>query len=129
MDNHTILVVDDSLTMRMMNQMLLTRASYEVLVAASGEEALEIVADQTPDLVLLDVVMPGLSGFETCAAMRALPSMAQTPILMLTTRSEPENVEKGYAAGASDYLTKPIDNDEIFTKLREHLAAAKQAAS
>lgn len=129
MDNQTILVVDDSLTMRMMNQMLLTRASYEVLVAASGEEALEIVADQVPDLVLLDVIMPGLNGFETCAAMRALPTMTDTPILMLTTRSEPENVEKGYAAGATDYLTKPIDNDEIFTKLRDHLADAKRSES
>jgi DNA-binding response OmpR family regulator len=113
-----ILIVDDSKTVRTLERTLLA-ASYEIVEAEDGEEALAKAVSERPDLILLDIVMPKLDGFETCKRLRALAETKTTPIIMVTTRGEPENVEAGYKLGCTDYVTKPISGAELLAKLRD----------
>jgi twitching motility two-component system response regulator PilG len=81
--------------------------------AATGEEALEKVAAHSYDFIFLDVVMPGIDGFETCAEMRKHPGLKKTPIIMLTSKTSPMDEVKGIMSGCSTYLTKPIEHEEF----------------
>jgi DNA-binding response OmpR family regulator len=123
-----ILLVDDSSTVLTMERMFLSDENYELLVAHDGEEAIAKAVTEKPDLILLDIVMPGIDGFETCRRLRAQDSTRDTPVIMVTTRGEPESIETGYAAGCNDYVTKPIDGLELLTKIRNCLAAAEKVA-
>ncbi len=115
-----ILVVDDSQVVLMKSRMILgTR--YEAVFATDGEEAVEKALEEDPDLILMDVVMPKMDGFEACRAIRANPDTNGIPIIMVTTRGEPVNVEMGYASGCNDYITKPIDGAELLRKLENLL--------
>jgi CheY-like chemotaxis protein len=116
-----ILIVDDSSTALMAVQMLLRRASYDVITARDGSEAVTKATRELPDLILMDVVMPNMTGIEACLALRAQVSTRFIPIILVTTRGEPDNVEKGYASGCNDYVTKPINGVELATKLRDQL--------
>ena len=117
-----VLVVDDSSTVLIMEEMLLRRR-YEVFKATGGAQALRIAAEQRPDLVLLDVVIPTMDGLETCRLLRSMEATKSTPIIMVTTRGEPKVVDSAYANGASDYVTKPIDQKELLRKIEQHLGA------
>jgi DNA-binding response OmpR family regulator len=128
MQRKKILVVDDSNTVILMVKTVLTNARYDVIVARDGEEALQKVAEVTPDLILLDVVMPKLGGFEACKRLRARKELEQTPIIMLTTRGEADNREQGYAAGCSDYMTKPFNGLELAERVRSFLTPLEQAS-
>jgi two-component system, OmpR family, alkaline phosphatase synthesis response regulator PhoP len=119
----TVLLADDSSTVLMMERMLLAREPYDLLIAKDGEEAYDLALSAKPDLIILDVVMPKLTGLEVCQKLREHDQMKATPILLVTSRGEPEHVEKGYAAGCSDYLTKPIDGVEFLAKIRDHLSS------
>ncbi len=118
-----ILVVDDSQTALMMQTMLLKRAGYEIVTARDGEEGVEKALTERPDLILLDVVMPRLSGLEALKRLRADATTRATPILLVTTRGELSSVEAGQEAGCTDYITKPIDGAEFLAKVKQHLGA------
>lgn len=117
-----ILLVDDSGTALMMEKMILSREPYELVTAADGEEAVEKALRERPDLILLDVVMPKMNGFEVCARLRQMDETRETPVIMVTTRGEAENVQRGFELGCTDYVTKPIDGLELVTKVRNCLA-------
>jgi CheY-like chemotaxis protein len=120
---HKILLVDDSKTVLLMEEALL-RLHAKILKAPGGPQALRIAAEERPDLILLDIVMPDMNGIETCRLLRGMEITKATPIIMVTTRSDPKSVESAYAAGATDYVTKPIDFQELRTKIERHLGAS-----
>ena len=116
-----ILLVDDSNTILMMERMLLTRGPYDLVTASDGDEAVEKALRERPDLILMDVVMPRMNGFEACRRIREQEDIATTPIIMVTTRGEVENIETGFESGANDYVTKPINGPELIAKLQNYL--------
>jgi DNA-binding response OmpR family regulator len=121
-----ILIVDDSATHRLwLEQMLASR--YDVDVAIDGEAGLSAAAAQHPDLILLDVVMPGLDGFSTCRELRLRAETRQTPVIMVTTKDEEIDVETGYSSGCTDYVYKPVDQLELLAKVESWLDAAGAA--
>jgi DNA-binding response OmpR family regulator len=121
MSRKKILLVDDSSTILMVEQMILTKGQYELLTARDGEEAIAKAATELPDLILMDVVMPGMSGFEACRRIRESDGTRNTPIIMVTTRGEAQSVEAGFDSGCNDYVTKPINGTELLAKLRNLL--------
>lgn len=117
-----ILLVDDSPVVRMAERLVLQGAAdYELIEANDGREAVEKALAEQPDLILLDIVMPHMSGFEVCEKLRSEPKTADLPIIMVTTRGEAEHVECGYQSGCNDYVTKPIDGTELLEKIRNLL--------
>jgi len=116
-----ILLVDDSKTALMLERMILKDEPYDLVVAMDGEQAVATALAENPDLILMDVVMPKMNGFEAVERLRAEQALQTTPIIMVTTRSESENVERGYLSGCTDYVTKPIDGVELITKIRNYL--------
>ncbi|WPL17068.1 Bacteriophytochrome cph2 [Thiorhodovibrio winogradskyi] len=117
-----VLVVDDDPFMRMIIRNSL-QGDIEVAEAASGEAALACLQSLMPDLVLLDVVMPGWDGFETCAALRAHPDWGQRPIIMLTSGADTASIERAHAAGATDFMTKPVHTALLHYRVRYLLRA------
>ena len=123
----TVLVVDDTLETLGFLTDTLDHAGYTVLVATDGESALRLVQQITPDLVLMDAVMPGLNGFETCRRMKRDRMLAHLPVIFMTGLTDTENVLEGLAAGGVDYVTKPLVVDELLARIRVHLANARVA--
>ena len=128
MERKTVLLADDSNTILMMEKMLLARENYNLVIAKDGQEAYDLALSEKPNLIVLDVVMPKLTGFEVCQKLRQQEQTRTTPILLMTTRGEEENVKKGYEAGCDDYLTKPINAAEFLAKLRLHLLGNAEAS-
>src|SRR6187549_2463615 len=124
----TLLVVDDTPETLGFLTDTLDIAGFTVLIATDGESALRLIEQITPDLVLMDALMPGLNGFETCRRMKRDKAMAHLPVIFMTGLSETENVLEGLAAGGVDYVTKPIVIDELLARIRVHLANARVAA-
>lgn len=116
-----ILLVDDSPTAILWQRLILEDDKYDILVAADGEEGVRVAKAERPDLVLLDVVMPRMSGFETLRQLRAEATLHGMPILMVTTRGEMDNVMEGFESGCNEYITKPVDRAELLTKVRSYL--------
>ena len=116
-----ILLVDDSATTHMWIRMILSKTAYELVSARDGEEGVRMAVSERPDLILMDVVMPRMNGFEATRALRRYPEMHDVPVIMVTTRSEAKNVEQGFESGCSDYVTKPIDGLELVAKVRNFL--------
>lgn len=116
-----ILLVDDSNTVLMMERMILGRCGYELITASDGEEALARAQADGPDLILMDVVMPRMGGLEAVQRLHADESTAAIPVIMVTTRSEMQNVETAFENGCSEYVTKPINGLELVTKIRSFL--------
>jgi DNA-binding response OmpR family regulator len=102
---------------------ILKKEHYTLVTANDGQQAVEMAATERPDLILMDVVMPRMNGFEALRQLRAQAETRATPVILVTTRGEPANVEEGYQAGCSDYLTKPIDPEELLAKVRSCLLA------
>ena len=117
----TVLVVDDVPANLSVLLDLLTGAGFAVLVADSGERALLQVGHRRPDLILLDAMMPGLDGFETCRRLRAAPATRDTPVLFMTALTDTAARLAGFAAGAADYISKPFEPEEVLARLRVHL--------
>ena len=122
--NKTILVADDEPNIVISLEYLLKREGYTVLVAHDGQEALEAIATQRPDLVLLDVMMPVKTGFEVCQEVRASDTLQHTKILMLTAKGRDTEVAKGLAIGADAYVTKPFSTKELVAKVKSMLGVA-----
>lgn len=121
-----ILIVDDSSTTLLMEEMLLKKyTNFEVVQARNGQEALEKALIEQPNLILMDVIMPKMDGFTACREMRKRAELRETPIILVTSRGEPQNVEMGFESGCSDYLTKPIESQELLQMVNGYLAAEK----
>jgi CheY-like chemotaxis protein len=116
-----ILVVDDSRTALFMVTTLLRKERYDLVTACDGEQALEMAAAERPDLILMDVIMPRKTGFEACRELKRREDTRAIPVILVTTRGEGENVEEGFASGCNDYVTKPINAQELLTKVRDHI--------
>jgi len=116
-----VLVVDDTPANVSLMLDALTGAGYDLLVAENGRSALELLEHNPPDLILLDVVMPGLGGFETCARLKADPRWRELPVLFMTALHDPEEKVRAFAAGAVDYITKPVYPPEVLARVATHL--------
>lgn len=110
---HHALIIDDSAAIRKQLELELRDAGITSDFAASGEEALEKTANNQYDLVFLDIIMPGIDGYETCKAMRSTPEYKKTPIIMLSGKTSPLDEVQGVIAGATTYLTKPVKSDKL----------------
>jgi len=124
-----VLLVDDSPEALGFLTEALEQAGYSVLISTSGQGALGIVERITPDLILLDAMMPGMDGFETCRRLKANPAAAQTPVVFMTGLTETGHIVHALESGGVDYLTKPINIDELRARIRVHLANARSAQS
>ena len=119
----TILIADDEPNILLSLEFLMQREGYRVLVARDGQQALDTILQQRPDLVLLDVMMPFKSGFDVCQAVREHDELAGIRILMLTAKGRDTDMAKGLALGADDYMTKPFSTRELVDKVRGLLGA------
>ncbi len=116
-----VLIADDEPNIVISLEFLLRREGFEVLVAVDGEEALAKARAEKPDLVLLDVMMPKMNGFDVCQALRADPELAGMRVLMLTAKGRDTEVSKGLGLGADAYVTKPFSTKELVTQIRSLL--------
>jgi DNA-binding response OmpR family regulator len=123
--NERILIVDDDPLIVRLVRANLDRAGYRVLTAADGEEALEVVAAELPDLVILDLMLPRLDGFEVCRRIR---EFSLVPVVMLTARGEQVDKLRGFEMGADDYLTKPFAPAELLARVQAVLRRSQQGA-
>ncbi|MHB1373293.1 MAG: response regulator transcription factor [Thauera sp.] len=119
--NKKVLIADDEQNIVISLEFLMKREGFEVLVANDGEEAIQRIRAEQPDLVLLDVMMPKKSGFEVCQEVKADPALGAVRILMLTAKGRDTEVAKGLALGADAYMTKPFSTRELVDKVRSLL--------
>ncbi|ELS33042.1 MULTISPECIES: sensor histidine kinase [Pseudanabaena] len=119
--NTLILIVDDTPTNLDVISEALSDAGYDVAIATSGERALHQVERKLPDLILLDVMMPEIDGFETCRRLKSNPKTTNIPIIFMTALSDMSNKVKGFELGAVDYITKPFQEQEVLARVRTHL--------
>ena len=113
-----IVVADDEPDVRELIACRLSRSGYEVVEATDGAEALRLALAEPPDLVVLDVMMPKLDGYELTRRLRADPATRRVPVILLTARAQEADVSQGFAAGADDYLRKPFNPDELVARVR-----------
>lgn len=123
--NGTVLIVDDTPGNLALLSDMLSEANYRVLVATDGQSALEQIQYIRPDIILLDVMMPGIDGFETCSRMKADPLTAAIPILFMTGLSELDHLLRGFDEGAVDYIVKPIRPAEVLARIEVHLSQTR----
>ncbi len=124
-----VLLVDDSPEALGFLTEALEKSGFSVLIATSGQASLDIVERITPDLILLDAVMPGMDGFQACRRLKAIASVAPVPVIFMTGLTETEHVVNALDSGGVDYLTKPINIDELRARIRVHLSNARSAQS
>ena len=120
-----ILIVDDEPDTVELAKMVLKYEGYETIVAYDGEEALEKVCRENPDLMLLDIKMPKKDGIEVCREVKQNPKYSHIPILMFTAKAHDRDLELGWEAGADDYITKPFSGEALLERIRTHLKKAK----
>jgi len=120
-----ILIVDDEPSIIVPVQFLMEQNGYDVMVAFSGEEAMEIIADKKVDLILLDIMLPVIDGFEVCQRVRENPQWNKIKIILLTALGSDANVEKGLALCADAYITKPFSNVDIVEQVKELLETSE----
>lgn len=124
-----VLLVDDSPEALGFLTDALEQSGFSVLIATSGQAALNIAERITPDIILLDAIMPAMDGFETCARLKSNATVTQVPVIFMTGLTETEHVVRALDAGGVDYLTKPINIDELRARIRVHLSNARSAQS
>ena len=117
-----VLVADDEPNIVVSLEFMMTREGYEVLVARNGREALETIRRERPQLVLLDGMMPEMTGFDVCEAVRADPALSGVRILMLTAKGRETDVARGMGVGVDAYVTKPFSTRELVAKIRDMLS-------
>ena len=117
----TLLLVDDSIENLKLLGQLLKKTSYRLVVAQSGQDALEYLSQKPADLVLLDVMMPDMNGFEVCEVLRKNPAYKDMPILFLTAKADQESINLGLELGGDDYVTKPFNGRELLVRVHHHL--------
>uniref|UniRef100_UPI000B116A34 response regulator n=1 Tax=Aureimonas sp. AU22 TaxID=1638162 RepID=UPI000B116A34 len=128
-ESQIVLVVDDSPdTLRLLTDAI-EATGATVLVALDGDQGLAIAAEITPDIVLMDAMMPGIDGFETTRRLKADPALRHVPVIFMTGLDDTEHVVRGLEAGGVDYVVKPIVPDELLARIRVHLDNARSAQS
>ena len=113
-----VLVADDSAAMREFCRLAIEQAGFNVALAQGGQEAIELFSRLKPDMILLDVIMPDMDGFATCREIRGIPYGSEIPILMVTGLDDTESIQKAFDAGATDFITKPINDIVLGHRLR-----------
>ena len=122
---HIVLVVDDSPESLSMVSAAIEQAGMTVLVSRDGETAIELTRRVTPDVILMDALMPGLDGFQTCERLKTGPEAIDTPVIFMTGLSDHQHIMRGLDVGGVDYVTKPVNPEELVARLTVHLANAK----
>lgn len=117
-----IAVVDDQADILTLIEKVLGYEDYSVFSACNGKELFEILKDNKPDLILLDIMLPELDGFSICQQLKADPATRDIPVIMLTVKSSPEDINRGLAAGAAAFLTKPFDPEKLNREIKAVLA-------
>ncbi|MCK5436415.1 MAG: diguanylate cyclase, partial [Desulfobulbaceae bacterium] len=117
----TILVIDDSKLMAHVAKGILNRCDHEVLLASDGESGIDIALSRKPDLILLDLIMPGIDGYQVCERIKSNKSTAEIPIIIVTSKAGPADKVRGLEIGASDYIGKPFDEGELVARVNTHL--------
>jgi CheY-like chemotaxis protein len=117
-----ILLVDDSATSLLMNRIVITKkTSHEVVTADNGPDGLKLADAERPDLILLDVMMPGMDGLEVCRKLRSQSRTAKTPVVLLTYRSGDDIVRRGFESGCTAYLNKPLEDRKLLETISQYL--------
>ena len=116
-----VLIVDDNLQNLELLQAYLEELPIETLTATDGVEAMRMVAEHNPDLILLDIMMPKMSGFEVCDKLKANPETKDIPVIMITALNEISDIERGVESGTDDFLTKPVNKLELLTRVKSLL--------
>jgi twitching motility two-component system response regulator PilH len=119
-----ILVVEDSPTIRYTLGKMLTDKGYEVITAGDGEQAVTMAAENQPQLIILDVILPRLNGYQVCRRLKSSEATSNTPVIMLTSKSKESEREWGMAQGADAYLFKPVDADRLYDLVSQFIAEA-----
>ena len=122
----TILIVDDEPSIVVPLEFLMEQNGHDVLVAHSGEEAIEIISRHQPDLVLLDIMLPGINGYEVCEIVRLNPQWQHTKIIFLTAKGRDVDVAKGMVLGADAYIVKPFSNAEVIENVNALLESCDE---
>ncbi len=123
-----ILIVDDEPSIVVPIQFLMEQQGYNVLVAENGEDALDIIYKYKPDLILLDIMLPRIDGYEVCEIVRLDPRYRDIKIIFITAKGREVEIAKGLALGADAYITKPFSNTELVSKVKELLAITHETA-
>lgn len=116
----TVMVIDDSKTIRRTAETLLKKEGYGVITATDGFEALSIIADKQPNLILLDIMMPRLDGYQTCALIKHHRVFRHTPVVMLSSKDGLFDRARGRVVGSDNYITKPFTREELLTVIEQH---------
>ena len=117
----TVLVVDDNPKNVQIIALLLREQKYKIIIAVNGLSAIDLVERARPDLILMDVMMPGMDGFEACMIIKTKTENENIPVIFLTALSEKINIVKGFEAGGVDYITKPFNKEELISRIKTHL--------
>lgn len=128
LEGDVALIVDDVPENLALLSDALSEAGYAVLVATDGQSALERLARVVPDIILLDAVMPGIDGFETCRRIKQMPDVRHVPVMFMTGLTETEHVVRGFESGGLDYVTKPIEPAEVLARVATHIRNARLLA-
>lgn len=120
-----ILIADDNRQNAELLEAYLGDGDYDIRTAGDGEETLHIVRSWPPDLILLDIMMPKISGFEVCKRLRADPATRDIAVIMITALDQPSDIDKAVVAGTNDFVTKPINKSELLLRVKAMLAARK----
>ena len=123
---YKILVVDDEPTIVRLMEFILARQGHQMVVAVNGEEALAKIRAEQPDLVLLDIMMPRLDGYEVAQRLRADPATAKLPIIMLSAKAQEEDIRKGVDVGVDEYITKPFSPEHLVHVVADYLQRVKK---
>ena len=118
---HKILIVDDKTNIVVPLQFLMEKNGYETVMAQSGDEALEVISKENPDLILLDIMLPGIYGFEVCEIVKLKPEWKHIKIIFLTARGRDVDIAEGMVLGADEYINKPFSNKQIMASVQKHL--------
>ena len=123
-----VMVIDDSNTIRRSAEIFLTQAGCHVLLAEDGFDALAKITDHLPDVIFVDIMMPRLDGYQTCALIKKNPRLSSTPVIMLSSRDGLFDRARGRMVGSDEYLTKPFTKDSLLKTVASHAAARPAAA-
>ena len=123
--NVKVMVIDDSKTIRRTAEALLKKEGYTVITATDGFEALSMIADHQPNLIFMDIMMPRLDGYQTCALIKHHKIFRQTPVIMLSSKDGLFDRARGRVVGSDEYLTKPFTRDELLDAIRRHVLEAR----
>jgi len=118
---HVILIVDDDTTNLQVIGGFLYNKKYKIILAKSGNDALKLVENNLPDLILLDIMMPGINGYEVCEKLKANNQTKNIPIMFLTAKTEAKDIIKGFNTGGVDYITKPFIKEELLARIKTHI--------